>query len=118
MFKNHLIRKYTNRRLYDTVGNRYVNLKDIQKLITEGNLITVIEQTSKRDITNIVLLQIIGIMEQQNIELLSTEFLIESIRLGSKPRDDVEKETDEVNLSKRLHKALRESEPINDLKDR
>ena len=118
MFNNHLIRKYANRRLYDTAESRYVNLKDIQKIITEGNLITVVEQTSERDITNIVLMQIIGNIEQQNGELLSTEFLIDLIRFGSKPRDGDEKETDEVNLSKRLHRALRESELINNLRDR
>ena len=38
-----LIRKYANRRLYDTVRSRYVNLADVRNLIAEGIRVRVVE---------------------------------------------------------------------------
>jgi polyhydroxyalkanoate synthesis repressor PhaR len=54
-----VIKKYGNRRLYDTAGSRYVNLDDIASLIREGREVKVVDAKSGRDITRVVLTQII-----------------------------------------------------------
>lgn len=54
-----LIKKYGNRRLYDTAGSRYVNLDDIARFIREGNNVRVVDAESGRDLTRVVLTQII-----------------------------------------------------------
>lgn len=54
-----LIKKYGNRRLYDTAGSRYVNLDDIAALIREGKDVKVVDAKSGRDLSRVTLTQII-----------------------------------------------------------
>jgi polyhydroxyalkanoate synthesis repressor PhaR len=54
-----VIKKYGNRRLYDTTGSRYVNLDDIAALIREGKEVRVEDAKSGRDLTRVTLTQII-----------------------------------------------------------
>lgn len=54
-----LIKKYGNRRLYDTVGSRYVNLDDLAALVREGKEVRVVDAESGRDLTRVILTQII-----------------------------------------------------------
>ena len=97
-----LIRKYANRRLYDTVRSRYVNLADVRNLIAEGTRVKVIEQSTSRDITNSILLQIIGSMSDDGA-LLTTEFLTDLIRTAGGVSDP--------GLPERLQSALRSALP-------
>ncbi len=57
--KKVLIRKYENRRLYDTANSRYVNLEDIAAMVREGVEIQVIDNATGEDLTRVVLTQII-----------------------------------------------------------
>ncbi|MGZ4839482.1 MAG: polyhydroxyalkanoate synthesis regulator DNA-binding domain-containing protein [Terriglobales bacterium] len=54
-----VIRKYANRRLYDTSGSRYVNLEDIAALIRNGTEVQVIDAKTGQDLTRVTLTQII-----------------------------------------------------------
>ncbi len=54
-----VIKKYGNRRLYDTAASRYINLDDIAALIRGGTEVQVIDAKSHRDLTRVVLTQII-----------------------------------------------------------
>jgi polyhydroxyalkanoate synthesis repressor PhaR len=54
-----LIKKYGNRRLYDTAGSRYVNLDDLAALIREGKDVRVVDAKTGRDLTRVTLTQII-----------------------------------------------------------
>src|SRR5215471_8014628 len=54
-----LIKKYGNRRLYDTAGSRYVNLDDIAALVREGKDVKVVDAKSGHDLTRVILTQII-----------------------------------------------------------
>jgi polyhydroxyalkanoate synthesis repressor PhaR len=54
-----LIKKYGNRRLYDTAASRYVNLDAIAALIREGKEVRVVDAKSGRDLTRLTLTQII-----------------------------------------------------------
>ncbi len=54
-----VIRKYANRRLYDTSASRYVNLEDIAALIRQGTEVQVIDAKTGSDVTRVTLTQII-----------------------------------------------------------
>jgi polyhydroxyalkanoate synthesis repressor PhaR len=54
-----VIKKYGNRRLYDTVGSRYVNLEQIATLIREGREVRVVDANTGQDLTRVTLTQII-----------------------------------------------------------
>jgi polyhydroxyalkanoate synthesis repressor PhaR len=54
-----IIKKYGNRRLYDTAGSRYVNLDDIAALVREGKNVQVVDAKSGQDLTRVTLTQII-----------------------------------------------------------
>lgn len=96
-----LIRKYVNRRLYDTSQSRYVNLDDLRKLIIEGAALRVVDQSSGDDITTTVLLQIIEDAQRSGAILFSAEFLSDLIRASAQERDP--------GLPRRLNDALRDA---------
>jgi len=54
-----VIKKYGNRRLYDTAGSRYVNLDDLAALVREGKEVRVVDAKTGRDLTRVTLTQII-----------------------------------------------------------
>jgi polyhydroxyalkanoate synthesis repressor PhaR len=54
-----LIKKYGNRRLYDTAGSRYVNLDDLAALVRAGKEVRVVDAKTGRDLTRVTLTQII-----------------------------------------------------------
>jgi polyhydroxyalkanoate synthesis repressor PhaR len=75
------IKKYANRRLYNTASSAYVTLADLAKMVKAGQDFIVFDAKSNEDITRSVLTQII--FEQEGIEgqsLLPTTFLRQLIR--------------------------------------
>ena len=54
-----VIKKYGNRRLYDTAGSRYVNLDDIARFVREGKELQVVDAKTGQDLTRVTLTQII-----------------------------------------------------------
>jgi polyhydroxyalkanoate synthesis repressor PhaR len=54
-----VIKKYGNRRLYDTVGSRYVNLEDVAHMVREGVDVQVLDARTDEDLTRVILTQII-----------------------------------------------------------
>src|SRR5271166_5276383 len=85
MQQERLIRKYSNRRLYDTVGSRHVTLDDLRQLIVTGEKIKVIDDKSGDDLTRQVLLQIISEQEQFGSPVLGAELLEMIIRFYGGP---------------------------------
>src|SRR5271170_7230942 len=85
MQQERLIRKYTNRRLYDTVGSRHVTLEDLRRLIVDGEKIKVVDDKSGEDLTRLVLLQIISEQEQFGSPVLGSELLEMIIRFYGRP---------------------------------
>jgi polyhydroxyalkanoate synthesis repressor PhaR len=57
--KTVVIKKYENRRLYDSTNSRYVNLEEVAQLLQQGNDVQVVDAASGEDITRLVLTQII-----------------------------------------------------------
>ena len=54
-----IIRKYENRRLYDTTNSRYVNLDEIARMVREGRELQVLDAATGEDLTRLILTQII-----------------------------------------------------------
>jgi len=74
-----VIKKYPNRRLYDTVESRYITLNDIRNLVVEKADFLVIDKKTNEDITRSILLQVIA--EQEHGEpMMSQDFLSQVIR--------------------------------------
>ena len=80
MSEPRVIKKYPNRRLYDTVESRYITLADIRRLVTDKIDFLVIDKKSQEDITRSILLQVIAEQEHQGEPLMSQDFLSQIIR--------------------------------------
>ncbi|HET9389838.1 MAG TPA: polyhydroxyalkanoate synthesis repressor PhaR [Steroidobacteraceae bacterium] len=74
------IKKYPNRRLYDTVESRYITLSDIRKLVVDRIDFVVMDKKTQEDITRSILLQVIAEQEQNGEPLLNRDFLAQIIR--------------------------------------
>jgi len=85
MATERLIRKYANRRLYDSTASRHVTLADLRQLVVAGERIKVLDDKSGEDLTRAVLLQIIADQEQFGAPTLSTELLEMIIRFYASP---------------------------------
>ena len=79
MSEPRVIKKYPNRRLYDTVESRYITLADVRKLVAERIDFVVIDKKSQEDITRCILLQVISELEQAAEPLMSRDFLSQII---------------------------------------
>src|ERR1700761_302528 len=74
------IKKYPNRRLYDTVESRYITLSDIRRLVIDRVDFVVIDKKSQEDITRSILLKVITEQEDGVEPLMSRDFLSQIIR--------------------------------------
>ena len=74
-----IIKKYPNRRLYDTSKSQYVNLEYIKDLINEREEFCIVDSKTENDITKSVLLQIISESETNDQQSLLTDVLLKSL---------------------------------------
>ncbi|MEZ5690530.1 MAG: polyhydroxyalkanoate synthesis repressor PhaR [Rickettsiales bacterium] len=70
-----VIKKYANRRLYDTQTSAYITLEDLCERVKKGQDFVVYDAKSGQDITRQILTQIIFEQESKGINLLPTDFL-------------------------------------------
>ncbi len=80
MAHKRVIKKYPNRRLYDTEISSYITLEDVRQLICDGESFEVIDAKTGEDLTRTVLLQIIAEHEEKGQPIFSTELLTQIIR--------------------------------------
>ena len=80
-----VIKKYANRRLYNTAKSSYVTLDDLSQMVREGDDFSVFDAKTGEDITRSVLTQIIVEEEAKDQNMLPTGFLRELIRLYGDP---------------------------------
>jgi polyhydroxyalkanoate synthesis repressor PhaR len=80
MSEPRVIKKYPNRRLYDTVESRYITLADIRRLVVERIEFVVVDKKNNADITRSILLQVIAEQEHLADPILSQEFMVSVIR--------------------------------------
>ncbi len=87
--KLRVIRRYQNRKLYDTYDSQYVTLDDIAWMIKEGQDLKVVDNKSKKDLTAMTLAQIIFEEEKKDKSILPLSALKKIIRSGSDSIQDV-----------------------------
>jgi polyhydroxyalkanoate synthesis repressor PhaR len=78
-----IIKKYPNRRLYDTKRSKYITLQQIRDLVLEEVPFIVIDQKTEEDITRSILLQIIFEQESETNSTMparTSDFPISSVR--------------------------------------
>ena len=83
-----IIKRYGNRRLYNTETKSYVNYEDLAKIVRDGSDVQVIDSTSGEDVTKAVLIQVILEEEKNNKTVLPTEFLFQLLRSREETMQD------------------------------
>ncbi len=78
--EDRLIKKYPNRRLYDTQTSTYVTLSDIKSLVMGNEVFKVVDAKTEEDLTRNILLQIILEEEAGGAPVFSTQMLSQIIR--------------------------------------
>lgn len=108
-----VVKRYQNRKLYDTHNSTYVTLDDVARMIKSGEDVQIIDNRTKEDITGITLAQIIFEEEKKNRSLLPLGALKKIIREGGESiRGFFEKTLDSgVN---QISKAKEEAEKVID----
>ncbi|MDJ0862181.1 MAG: polyhydroxyalkanoate synthesis repressor PhaR [Gammaproteobacteria bacterium] len=94
-----LIKKYPNRRLYDTQLSKYITLTHVRDLVLQGVELRVVDAVSEEEITRQILMQIINEQENGESPLFSTETLAQFIRLYQNAVPDVFAEFMERSLN-------------------
>lgn len=84
-----VIKKYSNRRMYDTEASRYVNLEDVAGMVRAGEEVQVIDAQSGDDLTRVVLTQIIVEGTKNKDYLLPTDFLRQMIMASGKAQQEL-----------------------------
>ena len=75
-----LIKKYPNRRLYDTQTSSYITLTDVKQLVLDNEEFTVVDAKTNEDLTRSILLQIILEEEASGMPMFSSDVLSQIIR--------------------------------------
>jgi polyhydroxyalkanoate synthesis repressor PhaR len=75
-----IIKRYQNRKLYDTFQSCYVTLEEIAQIIREGNEIQVIDNKTKNDITYMTQIQLLFDQERKSLKPADTDLLKRVIR--------------------------------------
>ncbi|TNG02280.1 MAG: polyhydroxyalkanoate synthesis repressor PhaR [Gammaproteobacteria bacterium] len=80
MPEERLIKKYPNRRLYDTEESSYITLEEVRQMVLKETPFKVVEQKTGEDITRSILLQIILEQESEGRPMFSSDILANFIR--------------------------------------
>jgi polyhydroxyalkanoate synthesis repressor PhaR len=78
----YVIKRYSNRKLYDTEESRYVTLDEIEEMIRDGKEIAVVDAATGEDLTSVTLAQIILENERTHRAALPSPFLHQLIKYG------------------------------------
>ncbi len=122
-----IIKKYPNRRLYDTEVSRYITLQEVRDLVLNGRKFQVIDKHTGEDITRSILLQVIAEEEEGGNPIFSTEVLLQIIRFyGDSMQNSMSRylelslqffEQQQLHFKERLGKLLGQSNPLQALRE-
>ncbi len=87
-----VIKRYTNRKLYDTVESRYVTLEEIAEMVKAGAEVRILDNRTKEDLTSVTLAQII-FEEEKKTSKMSLRTLKDLIRHGGEKAHQFVEET-------------------------
>jgi len=89
MPEKRVIKRYTNRKLYDKLESRYVTLEEIARLVRGGEDVMVVDNETEEDLTSVTFAQIILEEEKRKTHLVSVPFLRNLIRSGEARVQDI-----------------------------
>lgn len=125
--RTRIIKKYPNRRLYDTEVSRYITLNDVRDLVLERQDFNVIDKQSGEDITRSILLQVISEEEEGGNPMFTTEVLVQFIRFyGDSMQNSVSRylelsmhffDEQQSQFKDRLQRILGNSNPLQALRE-
>ena len=84
-----IIKKYANRRLYDTTSSQYITLGDLKHQIACGERVRIVDAKSRKDISREVLLQLVAEQESMGRPILNETILTALIRLYDHPMQKI-----------------------------
>jgi polyhydroxyalkanoate synthesis repressor PhaR len=87
----YVIKRYSNRKLYDTQESRYVTLEELEEMIRAGKEISVVDAATGDDLTSVTLTQIILENERSHRTALPAAFLHQLIKYGETWQDFVQR---------------------------
>jgi polyhydroxyalkanoate synthesis repressor PhaR len=87
----YIIKRYSNRKLYDTEESRYVTLEEIEEMIRAGKEVSVVDAATGEDLTSVTLTQIILENERNHRGALPAAFLHQLIKYGTAWQDFVQR---------------------------
>ena len=100
MSETRIIKKYPNRRLYDTAISSYITLEDARRLVLDGLDIQVVDARTKSDITHSTLLQILVHEEEKHQPIFSNTDLQKIIRCYGNTRQNAAAEMISTSFTK------------------
>jgi polyhydroxyalkanoate synthesis repressor PhaR len=83
----YVIKRYSNRKLYDTQASRYVTLEELEELVRAGKEISVVDVSTGEDLTSVTLAQIILENERNRRATLPAGFLHQLVKHGQAWQD-------------------------------
>jgi polyhydroxyalkanoate synthesis repressor PhaR len=110
-----IIKRYPNRKLYDTEAKRYVTLENIALMIQDGREVQVIDHETGEDLTNLTLSQIIFEQEKKGSGFLPRSLLTNLVRASSDTFDQVRRTL--LGAGEPSDEATTESSPLQRLDD-
>lgn len=84
-----IIKRYHNRKLYDTSDSCYVTLEDISEMIKEGEEVNIVDNTTKEDLTSVTLAQIIFEEQKKKTHVLPMDTFRQMIQGGGEAIKDL-----------------------------
>ena len=80
----HLIKKYANRKMYDTTDKRFISREQLAELIKKGEEVAIFDNRTGEDLTTAIVSQLIGLesKKSENDEVVSSRFMMQLLRKG------------------------------------
>ena len=95
-----IIKKYANRRLYDTHESSYMTLEELKKLIVDGHAVQIVDAKSNKDISREVLLQLVAEQESAGTPILNETILTSMIQFYGHPMQNLASQYLEIALDR------------------
>jgi polyhydroxyalkanoate synthesis repressor PhaR len=110
-----IIKKYPNRRLYDTEISRYITLAEVRQLVLDDIKFKVLDKNTDHDITRSILLQVISEQEEGGDPIFTSELLSRIIRFYGDPMQNSISRYLELSLQLFAQKQQQFSEQLKQL---
>ena len=115
MPETRIIKRYANRKLYDTEHSRYVTLDQISEMIRHGDDVKIVDNKTKEDLTTVTLAQIIFEEEKKQRSFLPLGAMRNIIQSGGEWFAEAQRRVQSILPGKRGHEDGHEEAPPDDV---